>query len=126
MSISFIFAMDMQQAIGLNNDIPWRLPADTAYFKRTTLDHTIVMGRKTFDSFGGKPLKQRTNVILTRNPDYSAEGCTVLHTVDEVMARYPDEEVFVIGGAEIYQLFMPIVDRMYITLIEHEFEADTF
>jgi len=126
MSISFIFAMDTQQAIGLNNQMPWRLPADQAYFRRTTMEHTVVMGRKTYESMGNKPLTGRNNVILTRNPEFTAEGCIVLHTVEEVIARYGTEETFVIGGAEIYQLFMPLVDRMYITLIEHEFAADTF
>jgi len=126
MSISFIFAMDIQQAIGLNNDMPWRLPADQAYFKKTTLEHAVIMGRKTYESMGNKPLSGRTNVILTRNPDFAAEGCVIEHSIEAVQVRFPEEEVFVIGGADIFQLFMPVVDRMYITLIEHEFAADTF
>jgi dihydrofolate reductase len=125
MSISFIVAMDIQQAIGLGNDLPWRLPADLAYFKRTTLNHTVLMGRKTYESIG-KPLPNRNNVIITKNGEYTAEGCIVVHSVEEAAAQFKDEEVFVIGGAEIFRLFMPIVDRLYITLIEFEFEADTF
>jgi dihydrofolate reductase len=125
MSISFIVAMDIQQAIGLGNDLPWRLPADLAYFKKTTLDHTILMGHKTYESIG-KPLPHRTNVILTKNEEFTAEGCIIVHSMEEAAARFADEEVFVIGGAEIFRLFMPIVDRLYITLIEHEFEADIF
>jgi dihydrofolate reductase len=125
MSISFIVAMDIQQAIGQGNDLPWRLPADLAYFKRKTLNHTVLMGRKTYESIG-KPLANRTNVIITTNEDYKAEGCIVVHSVEEAAAQFAEEEVFVIGGAEIFRLFMPIVDRLYITLIEHEFEADTF
>ncbi|MEX2460504.1 MAG: dihydrofolate reductase [Paenibacillaceae bacterium] len=125
MSISFIFATDISQAIGLGNDLPWRLPADLAYFKKTTLNHTILMGRKTYESMG-KPLPNRTNVILTQNKAYEAEGCTIVHSVEEAVALFKNEEVFVIGGAEIFKLFMPLVDRMYITLIEHEFTADTY
>jgi dihydrofolate reductase len=125
MSISFILAMDAQKAIGLNNQLPWRLPADLAYFKRITLNHTVLMGRKTYESMG-KPLPNRINVILTQNKDYTAEGCVIVHSVEEAVDRYKDEELFVIGGAEIFRLFMPYVDRMYITRIEHEFAADTF
>jgi dihydrofolate reductase len=125
MSISFILAMDTQQAIGKNNDLPWRLPADLAYFKKMTLNHPILMGRKTYESIG-KPLPNRTNVIITQNRDYAVEGCIVVHSVDEAMAKFTEEELFVIGGAEVFQLFMPVVDRMYITLIEQEFAADTF
>jgi dihydrofolate reductase len=125
MGISFMVAMDIQQAIGLGNDLPWRLPADLAYFKRKTLNHTILMGRKTYESIG-KPLPQRTNVVITRNEGFTAEGCIVVHSVEEAAAQFAGEELFVIGGAEIFRLFMPVVDRLYITLIEHEFEADTF
>jgi dihydrofolate reductase len=117
--------MDIQQAIGLGNDLPWRLPADLAYFKKTTMDHTILMGRKTYESIG-KPLPNRTNVILTQNKNYHAEGCLIVHSVEEAVEQFKNEEIFVIGGAEVFQLFMPSVDRLYITLIEHEFKADTY
>jgi dihydrofolate reductase len=117
--------MDIQQAIGLGNDLPWRLPADLAYFKKTTMDHAILMGRKTFESIG-KPLPNRTNVILTQNKDFQAEGCLIVHSVEEAVEQFKNEEIFVIGGAEVFQLFMPSVDRLYITLIEHEFKADTY
>jgi dihydrofolate reductase len=125
MSVSFIVAMDIQQAIGLGNNLPWRLPADLAYFKKTTLNHSILMGRKTFESIG-KPLPNRTNVILTQNKDYQAEGCLIVNSVEEAVKQFKNEEIFVIGGAEVFQLFMSSVDRLYITLIEHEFEADTY
>jgi dihydrofolate reductase len=125
LSISYILAMDIQQAIGLGNDLPWRLPADLAYFKKTTMDHAILMGRKTFESIG-KPLPNRTNVILTQNKDFQAEGCLIVHSVEEAVEQFKNEEIFVIGGAEVFQLFMPSVDRLYITLIEHEFKADTY
>jgi dihydrofolate reductase len=117
--------MDIQQAIGLGNNLPWRLPADLAYFKKTTLNHTVLMGRKTFESIG-KPLPNRTNVILTQNKDYQAEGCLTVNSVEEAVEQFKNEEIFVIGGAEVFHLFMPAVDRLYITLIEHEFEADTY
>lgn len=125
LSISFIVAMDIQQAIGLGNALPWRLPADLAYFKKTTMDHTILMGRKTYESIG-KPLPNRTNVILTQNKEFEAEGCIIVHSVEEAIEMAKNQEVFVIGGAEVFELFMPVVERLYITLIEHEFEADTF
>lgn len=123
--ISFVVAMDRNRAIGLHNKLPWHLPADLNYFKRTTMGHPIIMGRKTFESIG-KPLPGRENVVLTRNTEYHAEGCVVLHTAEEAKARYFDREAFVIGGADIFSQFLPLADRLYITLIDHEFEADTF
>lgn len=124
--ISFIVAMDKNRVIGKENQLPWHLPADLQFFKRVTSGHVIVMGRKTYESIG-KPLPNRTNVIITRQADFQAEGCLVFHDVDSLMAHFSkEEELFVIGGAEIFSLFMPNVDRMYITLINHEFEGDTY
>lgn len=125
MSISFIFAMDRNRAIGKDNGLPWHLPADLRFFKRVTMGNPILMGRKTYDSIG-KPLPGRENVILTQNKAFTAEGCVVTHSVAEALARYKDQELFVIGGVEAFRLFLPYVTRMYITKIEHEFEADTF
>lgn len=125
MSISFIFAMDRNRAIGLNNTLPWHLPGDLKFFKSVTMGHPILMGRKTYDSIG-KPLPGRRNVILTQNPEFRAEGCEIVHSVQEAVEAFRDQELFVIGGAEIFRLFAEEVDRMYITFIEHEFEADTF
>jgi len=126
MNVSFIVAMDLQRGIGFENDLPWRLPADMAYFMKTTSGHTVVMGRRTFQSMGNKPLPNRNNVIITRNPDFQAEGCTVIHSVEEANHYFAGVDVFVIGGADVFQLFMPMAQRMYITLIESEFTADTF
>jgi len=123
-SISFIFAMDRNRAIGLNNKLPWHLPADLKFFKNVTMGHPILMGRKTYDSIG-KPLPGRRNVILTQNREFHAEGCEIVHSVEEAVQQFADEELFVIGGAEIFRLMESVVDRMYITYIEHEFEADT-
>lgn len=125
MSISFIFAMDRNRAIGVNNKLPWHLPGDLKFFKNVTMGHPILMGRKTYESIG-KPLPGRRNVILTQNTEFHAEGCEVLHSVDEAQAAFRDQELFVIGGAEVFKLFAASVTRMYITFIEHEFEADTF
>jgi dihydrofolate reductase len=124
-SVSFIFAMDRNRGIGLNNALPWHLPEDLKFFKRVTLGSAILMGRKTYESIG-KALPGRTNIILTQNEAFRAEGCEVVHSIPEVVSRYRDEELFVIGGAEVFRLFMSEVTRMYITRIEHAFEADTF
>ncbi|MZQ84658.1 dihydrofolate reductase [Paenibacillus sp. 5J-6] len=125
MSISFIFAMDRNRAIGVNNTLPWHLPGDLKFFKAVTMGHPILMGRKTYESIG-RPLPGRRNMILTQNTEFRAEGCEVIHSVDEAVQEFRDQELFVIGGAEIFRLFAETVDRMYITFIEHEFEADTY
>ncbi|MNI02924.1 Dihydrofolate reductase [compost metagenome] len=125
MSISFIFAMDRNGAIGKDNKMPWHIPADLKFFKKVTNGHSVLMGRKTYESIG-KPLPGRTNIIMTQNQEYSAEGCEVVHTIAEVQQYYKEKELFVIGGAEIFRLYLPVADRLYITFIEQEFEADTF
>lgn len=125
MSISFIFAMDRNRAIGVNNTLPWHLPGDLKFFKSVTMGHPILMGRKTYESIG-KPLPGRRNIILTQNLEFQAEGCEIVHSVQKATEAFRDQELFVIGGAEIFRLFAQAVDRMYITFIEHEFEADTF
>ncbi|WP_100405326.1 dihydrofolate reductase [Bacillus solitudinis] len=124
--ISFIVAMDKQRAIGKDNDLPWHLPADLAHFKRITTNHTIVMGRKTYESIG-RPLPKRRNIILTRNESFHAPGCEVVHTVDEVKAMISaEEECFVIGGAEVFKLMWNDVRRLYVTNIHETFGGDTF
>jgi len=125
--ISFIVAMDRNRVIGRNNRIPWRLPADQAFFRKTTMGHPILMGRKTYLSIG-RPLPGRTNIVMTRNPEYRAPGCEVVHSVREALERYGtgEGELFVIGGTDIFKLFLPVADRLYITLIRHEFPGDTY
>lgn len=131
MTISFLFAMDEARGIGINNRLPWRLPADLAFFRKTTTGHTVLMGRKTYDSIG-KPLPKRHNIVLTRDTGFSAEGVEVIHSPEEVAKQYgwtgprQDEELFVIGGAEVFRQLLPFADRMYVTEIAHRFEADTF
>lgn len=125
MSISMIAAMDINRTIGINNQLPWRLPADLAYFKKITMGHTVLMGRKTHESIG-KPLPGRKNVVLTANRSYSSEGCIIIHSVEDALKLAAEEEVFVVGGAELYRLFLPYADRLYITVLEHEFAGDAF
>lgn len=126
MIVSFIAAMGENGEIGFEKRMPWRLPADLAFVKRTTMGHTLVMGRRTYESMG-KPLPGRTNVVMTQNPDFSAEGVDVVHSVEETLARYGGvEELFIFGGSEIYRLFFPHADRLYITKIHQTFEADTY
>ncbi len=123
--ISIIVATANNRVIGAGNNMPWHLPADLAYFKKTTLGHPVIMGRKTFESIG-KPLPGRENVIVTSNRDYHAESCLVLHTLEEARNYCRDKDVFIIGGAQIYQEFFPYADRLYITLIDEDFSGDTY
>lgn len=122
--ISLLWAMDKNRGIGLNNELPWRLPEDLKYFKRVTMGKPIAMGRKTYDSIG-RPLPGRENIVITRRQGLTIEGCTVIHDVKELVKRKEDE-LFVIGGAEIFKEILPYADRLYITEIYEEFEADTF
>jgi len=124
--LSLIVAMDENRLIGSDNRLPWHLPADLALFKRTTMGKPIVMGRKTFESIG-KPLPGRRNIVITRNPNYSAAGCEVVSDIDtalEICAG--DEEIMLIGGASLYQQTIDRASRMYITLIHHAFSGDTW
>ncbi|WP_183255434.1 type 3 dihydrofolate reductase [Anoxybacteroides tepidamans] len=127
MMISLIVAMDRNRVIGKDNKLPWHLPADLAYFKRVTMGHPIIMGRKTFESIG-RPLPGRENIVVTRNRSFQPEGCTVIHSIDDIqkIAAERDEEVFVIGGAELFQASLPFAGRLYITKIDASFPGDTF
>ncbi len=122
---SVIVAMDKNRVIGSDNKLPWRLPAELAYFKKVTMGHPIIMGRKTHESIG-RPLPGRENIVLTRDEDYSSQGCSVVHSVDEARKLVGQREAFVIGGAEILKLFFPYVEKLYITWIDHEFAGDTY
>jgi dihydrofolate reductase len=125
--ISYIVAMDENQVIGRNNELPWHLPADLAYFKKMTMGKPIIMGRKTHESIG-RALPGRENIIVTRNKDYQSDGCKVVHSVDEIkrLEKETDQELSVIGGAELFKELFPVTDRLYITHIYYEFEGDTF
>lgn len=124
--ISIIVAAAQNNAIGYQNQLLWRMPADLKFFKDTTINHTVIMGRKTFESVG-KPLPKRRNIIITRQTDYEVEGAEVVNSINDALALCsPHEETFIVGGAEIYNLIMDQCDRIYFTLIYGEFEADTF
>lgn len=123
--ISLIVAIASNGVIGKDNRLPWRLPGDLAYFKRITMGHTIVMGRKTYESIG-KPLPGRQNVIVTRNRHFKSEGCIVINSLEEALKLAENDEVFIIGGAEIYSQAISIVERLYITHVNKEFEGDTY
>ncbi|ADM70357.1 Dihydrofolate reductase [Paenibacillus polymyxa E681] len=125
MGISMIWAMAQNGVIGRDNKLPWRLPRDMAFFKEQTINKTVLMGRKTWESFGGKSLPNRRNVVLTRDLRYQAEGAEVIHSLEEGLQLAKQEELMVIGGAEIYSLFWPHADRLIVTRIEETFEGDT-
>lgn len=126
MKISLIVAMASNRAIGLNNQMPWHLSADLKKFKKITMGAPILMGRKTYESIG-RPLPGRTNIIISRNPEYSQPGCLVFDDIDKALAGCGDaEEVFVIGGSDFYQAMLPVVDTLYLTQIHREFQGDTF
>jgi dihydrofolate reductase len=123
--IAFVLAMDVNGLIGKDNGLPWHLPADLKYFKKLTIGHPVVMGRKTHESIG-RPLPGRRNVVLTRQTDYEARGCEVYHAAEDILKRARGASIwFVIGGLQVFQAFEPFADRMYITLIEHAFDGDT-
>jgi dihydrofolate reductase len=124
--IVLIAAMDRNRGIGHDNSLPWRLPDDLKHFKALTLGKTIVMGRKTFESLPGI-LPDRRHIVITTNQSYRPEKADVVHSLDEaVNAVSDDEDVLVVGGAEIYRQFLPAADMMYLTLVDTEVEADAF
>lgn len=127
--ITFAVAMDKNRSIGYENDLPWNLPLDLKFFREVTTGHTIIMGRKTFDAIG-RVLPERKNVVLTRQQQSEfPEGVTVIHDIDEIYKwekENPDEELFVIGGAELFKQTFPHADRLYLTYIDHEFKGDTY
>jgi len=125
--ISLLVAHDPNRVIGLNNDLPWHIPEDLAYFKKMSMGKAMVMGRKTFESIG-RPLPGRLSIIVTRNAAYTAEGAVVVHNLSDAIARAEEyaEEVMIIGGAEIFRSALGIADRLYITYIQKQYEGDTF
>ncbi|MBW2976454.1 type 3 dihydrofolate reductase [Candidatus Woesearchaeota archaeon] len=126
MIISLIAAIGKNKVIGKGNSLPWKLPADMKRFKELTEGKPVIMGRKTFESIG-KPLPKRKNIILTRDQDYRAENCIVVHSIEEALeAAENNEEIMIIGGAQVYREFLPKADRMYLTLIDADFEGDAY
>ncbi len=126
MKISMIAAMANNRVIGLGNKMPWHLPADLQFFKRVTLGKPVVMGRNTFESIG-RPLPGRLNVIITRNRNYFAEGITCVPSPEAALELLRDQaEIMVIGGATIYQQFLPRADQLFLTFIDLDTEGDTW
>ena len=118
--------MSENRVIGINNKLPWHLPADLRHFRRLTTGHPVIMGRRNYESIG-KPLPDRTNIVVTRNPDYRAAGCLVTHSLDDAMnSAGNDSEIFIIGGAEIYRQAFGRANRIFITLIHARIEGDTY
>ncbi len=126
MKLSLIVAMSNNRVIGADNGMPWHLSADLKRFKSLTWGKPILMGRKTHESIG-RPLPGRKNIVLTRDPEYRAEGCAIAHSLAEALALAGKaEELMVIGGSSLYEPLLPEADRLYLTLIEREFKGDTF
>ena len=128
MKLSMIAALDTNNVIGRDNRVPWSIRTDLRRFKSLTMGHHVIMGRKTYESMN-RPLPGRTNVVITRRDDWSAEGVTVVHTLEDALrlaANAGDDEAFIIGGAEIYALAIHRADRMYLTRVHTEVEGDTW
>jgi dihydrofolate reductase len=128
MKLSLIVAVAENGVIGHNNQLIWHLPNDLKQFKRLTTGHCIIMGRKTFESIG-KPLPNRTSIIISRNTDFQIEGCLTVSSLENAIdtaQKIEIEEAFIIGGAEIYRLALPIVDKIYLTEVHHAYKGDTF
>ena len=126
MRVSLIAALARNRVIGRNNRLPWRLSADLKHFKALTMGKSIVMGRKTFESIG-RPLPGRTNIVLTRDTGFRAPGCIVVHSIDEALqAAAGQEEVMVMGGADLYRQLLPRADRLYLTEVKAEVAGDAW
>jgi dihydrofolate reductase len=128
MKVSIIVAVGENNVIGIDKKLPWHLPADMKYFKEKTMGHHVVMGRVTYESLK-KPLKGRTNIIVTRKQDFEVEGYVVVHHLDDALRiaeKQHETECFIIGGAEIFREVLRRTDRIYLTRIFHHFEGDTF
>lgn len=131
MIVSAIAALSKNRVIGKNNDLPWRLPDDMKFFMETTKGHHVIMGRRNYDSLHEKykPLPKRTNIVITRQQNFSAPGCKVMHAIEpalDLARKNAESECFIIGGAEIYRLAMPYTTRLYMTEIDALIDGDTF
>ena len=119
--------MTDERVIGIDNRLPWRLPADMKWFRQHTLGKPIIMGRKTFESFGSKPLPERTNIVITRAPHYQAEGAVVVHSIEAALtAAGRVDEVMIIGGASFYEQMLPRAQRLYLTFVHASIIGDAW
>lgn len=128
--MNMIVAVDANWAIGNKNQLLVRIPADMKMFRSETTGKVVVLGRKTLETFpNAKPLPQRDNIILSTNKDYKVEGAVVVNNIDELLEelkKYPSEQVYIIGGATVYEAMLPYVDTVHVTKIDHEYEADAY
>lgn len=128
--MNLIAAVDKNWAIGKTGQMLVAIPADQKLFREETLKKVIVMGRKTMESLpGGQPLYGRTNIVLSKDPDYQVKGAIVCHSIEEIwkeLEKYPSEDIFIIGGQTIYEQFLPYCDTAHITWIDYEYQADTW
>lgn len=124
--ISFLWAEDKNHVIGYKGRLPWKLPNDMKRFKELTIGKTIVMGRRTYESFPNGPLPKRVNIVMSRNPDYQVEKPAILINSYDDLKKYIDvkSEIVVIGGSKVFEEFKDVVDRLYVTRIDHEFNGD--
>lgn len=126
MKISLIVAVDLNNGIGKDNQLPWHLPADLKHFKNLTSGHPVLMGRKTFDSIG-KALPNRRNIVISRQSGVEFPGVEFCNSLEQaVMLCKNEDEIFIIGGSQIFEQALPLSDTLYLTRIDHNFEADTF
>jgi dihydrofolate reductase len=124
--VSLIAAMAENRVIGVHNTLPWHLPADLKHFRQITTGHHVIMGRRNYESIG-KPLPNRTNIVVTRNRHFHAPGCVVAHSLEEALeGARNDQEIFIIGGAEIYRQAFDRADRLYLTLVHANIAGDTY
>jgi dihydrofolate reductase len=124
--VAIVAAVARNGVIGHRNRMPWHLPEDLRRFRQLTLGHAVIMGRRTFESIGG-PLAGRDNIVITRSPDWTGSGCHAAHSLEAALATVREpKDAFVIGGAQIYALALPIASRLYMTEIERDFEGDAF
>lgn len=125
MTITLIAAVAENGVIGSNNKLPWKMPAEMKYFTQHTLGKPVLMGRKTFESLPS-PLKDRTNIILSRTLETAPEGCELVRSIEEAVEKYGDQELMVMGGEEIYTQMLDVADRMLITEIDQSFDGDAY
>lgn len=123
--LTIVVATDRRRGIGINNKLPWHLPEDLAFFKRTTSGHPIIMGRKTFESIG-RPLPKRRNIVVTRNPGWQHEGAETASSLPAAVVLAGEGEAFIIGGAQIYAEALPLTQRLIVTEIDKAFDCDAF
>lgn len=123
--INIIVAVAKNGVIGDKNSLLWHIREDMVHFRTLTSGHPVIMGRKTYDSIG-RPLPKRTNVVITRDTELQIEGCTMAHSLEEAIALFdPQEEIFIIGGAQIYAQALPLAHRIYLTVVERDYQGDT-